>query len=50
MTYAGARGQTAEQMAQELHFRLPQEKLHPAFGDLRRTWDFKGEERGYAID
>jgi serpin B len=46
MTYAGARGQTAEQMAQVLHFRLPHEKLHPAFGDLRRSWDVKGKERG----
>jgi serpin B len=44
MTYAGARGQTAEQMAQVLHFGLPQEKLHPAFGDLRRAWDFKGKD------
>ena len=49
MTYAGARGQTADQMAQVLHFPLPQEKLHPAFGDLRRTWDFKGNERGYRL-
>lgn len=49
MTYAGARGQTAEQMAQVLHFGLPQEKLHPAFGDLRRAWDFKDKERGYRL-
>jgi serpin B len=34
MTYAGARGQTAEQMASSLHFTLPQEKLHPAFNAL----------------
>jgi len=32
MTYAGARGETAEQMAKTLHFTLPAEKLHPAFG------------------
>jgi hypothetical protein len=36
MTYSGARGQTAEQMAKVLHFALPQDKLHPAFGDLPR--------------
>ena len=49
MTYAGARGQTAEQMAQVLHFRLPPEKLHPAFSDLRRAWDADGEEAGYQL-
>jgi serpin B len=49
MTYAGARGQTAEQMAQVLHFTLPQEKLHPAFGDLRRYWDAKGGDSSYRL-
>ncbi len=34
MTYAGARGDTATQMAQTLHFTLPQERLHPAFNRL----------------
>jgi serpin B len=39
MTYAGARGETARQMAQTLGFTLPQERLHPAFNalDLRLT-------------
>jgi serpin B len=32
MTYAGARGQTAEEMRKVLHLTLPDEKLHPAFG------------------
>lgn len=32
MTYAGARGETAEQMAKTLHFTLPPERLHPAMG------------------
>src|SRR5262245_37276493 len=31
MTYAGARGETAEQMARTLHFALPPDQLHPAF-------------------
>jgi serpin B len=31
MTYAGARGDTAAQMAQVLHFTLGQDDLHPAF-------------------
>lgn len=34
MTYAGARNQTADQMAQALHFTLPQDRLHPAFNKL----------------
>jgi len=34
MTYAGARGETGEQMADTLHFGLPQEELHPAFNAL----------------
>ncbi len=34
MTYAGARGQTAQQMADTLHFTLPQEQVHAAFNAL----------------
>jgi serpin B len=34
MTYAGARGQTATQMAHSLHFSLPDDRLHAAFGAL----------------
>ena len=34
MTYAGARGETESQMAQTLHFTLPQDRLHPAFNAL----------------
>lgn len=34
MTYAGARGNTAAQMADVLHFTVGQEALHPAFSDL----------------
>ncbi|MFA6313758.1 MAG: serpin family protein [Sterolibacterium sp.] len=34
MTYAGANGTTAREMAGALHFTLPQERLHPAFGWL----------------
>src|SRR6202140_3577027 len=30
MTYAGARGDTATEMANTLHFTLPSERLHPA--------------------
>jgi len=31
MTYAGARGKTAEEMAKVLHFELDNDRLHPAF-------------------
>jgi serpin B len=34
MAYAGARGQTAAQMAKVFHFTLPQERLQPAMGAL----------------
>lgn len=35
MTYAGAKGQTAAEMAQALDYTLPPERLHPAFAALR---------------
>ncbi len=50
MVYAGARGETADQMAEVLHFRLVPEKLHPAFGELRRTWGVTGNDRGYRLN
>ena len=34
MTYSGARGQTAAQIASALHFNLPAAELHPAFHRL----------------
>ncbi len=34
MTYAGARNQTEVQMAEALHYTLPQERLHPTFNAL----------------
>jgi len=37
MTYGGARGTTAEQMAKALRFTLPPERLHPAFRELADT-------------
>jgi len=37
MVYAGARGDTAAQMAETLHYTLPQEQLHPAFNALDLT-------------
>lgn len=34
MAYAGARANTEKQMAETLHFNLPQQRLHPAFNAL----------------
>lgn len=34
MTYAGARGETEREMAEALHYTLPQEQLHAAFNAL----------------
>ena len=34
MAYAGARGETERQMADSLGFKLPQNRLHPAFNAL----------------
>ncbi len=53
MVYAGARGRTEQQMAETLHFDLPQELLHPAFNALDLelesrshviVWDVSGDE------
>jgi len=42
MTYAGARGETAQQMADTLHFMLSQDRLHPAFNSV----DIELSQRG----
>jgi serpin B len=49
MTYAGAAGTTAEEMAAALHFSLPEEALHRAFNSLdtlieSRSWEGKDHE------
>ena len=46
MTYAGARGQTAAQMAKALHFDLDAPRLHAAFADLRSTLGAAGKSAG----
>lgn len=43
MTYAGARGETEQQMADTLHFILPQDQLHPAFNWLDIELARRGE-------
>jgi serpin B len=48
MTYAGAGGETAAQMAKTLHFTLGQEKLHPALAELTSRLR-AGEKRGHQL-
>jgi serpin B len=50
MTYAGARGKTAEQMAKAMHFTLPPERLHRAFGELTRQLEPQGKMPPYILD
>jgi serpin B len=49
MTYAGARGETADEMAMTLHFTLPPDKLHPAYAALIRELNGDGKKRGYKL-
>jgi serpin B len=43
MTYGGARSETAQQMAEVLHFTLSQNNLHPAFNSLDTELGERGE-------
>ena len=49
MTFGGARGQTEAQMAEVLHFDLPQERLHAAFGAFSELWSAGDDERPYQL-
>ena len=49
MTYAGARGETEKQMAKALHFTLPDQRLHPAFGTLQKQLVQEDKSRGYQL-
>ena len=42
MAYAGARGETASEMAESLHFGLPQSRLHMAMNALDRELESRG--------
>jgi serpin B len=46
MTYAGAANATATEMAQALHFTLPQDRLHRAFNGLDQTLVSRGLSKG----
>lgn len=43
MTFAGAEGETEREMAKVLHFDLPEDRLHPAYGTLGRVLDAKNK-------
>ncbi|MBN1581106.1 MAG: serpin family protein, partial [Anaerolineae bacterium] len=43
MTYAGARNETARQMAEVMHFTLSQKQLHPTFNALDLALNSRGE-------
>ncbi len=44
MTYAGASGETAEQMARTLHFHADQNAFHPSFSNWMKSIEAKGSE------
>lgn len=56
MTYAGARGETEQQMADTLHFVLPQDRLHSAFNALDQELASRGQgakgkdEKGFRLN
>lgn len=47
MAYAGARGQTADEMQHVLHFTLPTAQLHPAMGALLAAMN--AQHNGYQL-
>ena len=49
MTYAGARSETATQMADVLHFSLEHERLHPAFAALMASDRATADDSGYDL-
>jgi len=49
MTYAGAKGETAKQMARVLHFSLGPNKLHPALAQLTKDLNARGGSGKYEL-
>ena len=50
MTYAGARGETAQQMARVLHFPVPQNQLPEAFAAFQNALRPAAEKPGYRLE
>src|SRR5271168_3428672 len=49
MTYAGAKGQTAQEMARTLHFALENDRLHTAFGELIHQLQGPNKKRNFQL-
>ncbi len=49
MTYAGARGETARQMAGVMHWELPAERVHTAMAELHKSLIRTKVDRGYRL-
>jgi serine protease inhibitor len=49
MTYAGARSETAVQMADTLYYTLPQSQLHPAFNALNLQLTASDDQEEFAL-
>jgi serpin B len=49
MTYAGARGDTADEIASTLHFAPDQDRWHPAFGALQASLRPNGAKPAYEL-
>lgn len=49
MTWLGARGKTAQEMAKTLHFSLPGDTLNPAFSTLISAMNDKGKAASYEL-
>ena len=47
MTYAGARGETATEMAKTLHFTLPADQLHADYGTAMKQLTAAAPDHGY---
>ena len=50
LVWIGANGETEKQMAETLHFTLPQNRLHPAFGALEKRLSNAGKKGGYELN
>src|SRR5581483_6976541 len=49
MAYAGARGQTAEQIGKVMHFESPADKLGAETASLIQLLNGNGDDRGYEL-
>lgn len=49
ITYAGAKNETERQIAEVLHFTLPQKQLHPAFNALMLLDEADEQKDGYKL-